>query len=265
MSKEWATKRFRSQNRGMKKALIGPLAILGLLLLVIFLVGSFSNAETPLLMNYQGMLLDLETDKPMNGVYSIHFSIYDNETGGKTLWQETQNVTVNDGMFHVLLGSIVPFSGFPGGSTALFLESRWLGIKVGTEDEKSPPQRIEGRILTAGKGQSCPDDMVEMGDYCIDRHQITNGLTWYGAADYCHARGKRLCRISEWLEACDGSPINEVEDMPGRQSQWVDQWVYETSTKAFDAVERGFFRCSSISHPWSQYRPLENKWFRCCR
>lgn len=131
-----------------------------------------------------------------------------------------------------------------------------------TQTIAQPPQTFP--LTPPEDSGACPADMVDLEDFCIDRSQITEGRTWYKAADFCHARGKRLCSISEWITACDGSPINGVEDMPGRQSQWVDSWVYETSTQVFDAVDHGFFRCSSISHPWTQYRPLESKWFRCC-
>ena len=246
-----------------------------LLFAVASLGGDLSRAEVPpLLINYQREFADLETGDPKSGTYTITFSLCDTATGGAALWKETQRVTVANGQLHVLLGSTVPLSGFPGGTTVLFSKARWLGVKIDKEKEIIPRQQIlsgmmkdpaEEEVRLSQKDiHPCPDDMVDLGHYCIDRNQITTGLTWYAAADYCHAGGRRLCRISEWMEACDGSPINGVEDMPGRQSQWVDNWVYETSTKAFDAVQRGFFRCSSISHPWSQYRPLENKWFRCC-
>ena len=167
---------------------------------------------------------------------------------------------------NVLLGSNVSFSEFPGGIISLFSETRWINVTLSGEKEERPREKIFRLPSKYSEGpETCPDDMVLMGQYCIDRNQNTNGLTWYGAADYCHYQGKRLCMIEEWLEACDGSPVNGVEDMPGRQSKWVDRWVYETSTEVFDVLERGFFRCSSVSHPWSEYRPLEKKWFRCCK
>ena len=112
--------------------------------------------------------------------------------------------------------------------------------------------------------KACPDDMVNLGDYCIDRQKSRTKENWFEAAEACDVAGKRLCTNTEWLKACDGSPINEVEDMPGLESQWLDQWVYETSTDTFVNLNRGYFRCTSVSHPWPSYRPREHKWFRCC-
>ena len=224
------------------------------------------SAEThSSLLNYHRNLTDLKTGEPLNGNFSVSFSIYKTPTGKNPLWKETQWVSIYEGSLNVLLGSKVPLSEFPGGVASLFSEPRWIGVTVSGEKEGRPRDKIFMLSSSFPKDPDpCPDDMVLLGNYCMDRHQNTNGLTWYGAADFCHLQGKRLCSMEEWLEACDGSPINGVEDMPGRQSQWVDRWVYETSTEVFDALERGFFRCRSFSRPWSDYRPLEKKWFRCC-
>ncbi len=249
-------------------------AFLMVLAVVVFLpsIDRLTAAERPepamprTLINYQGLVTDSVTGEPVNGRRAIVFSLYEADQGGEPLWREVQTVEVTEGRFHVLLGAVEPFERHPGGAEVLFSLDPWLGIRLEAGEEVLPRTKIlGGRIEHPPTALSCPGEMVDMGEYCIDRNQITSGLTWYGSADYCHARGKRLCTIREWMDACDGSPINGVEDMPGRQPQWVDSWVYETSTQPFDAVERGYFRCSSVSRPWSQYRPLEKKWFRCCR
>lgn len=129
---------------------------------------------------------------------------------------------------------------------------------------------FQGNALTAGypvslaESKACLGDMVDMGGYCIDRHPTKTFVNWYEAADQCQLHQKRLCTNSEWLQACDASPLNEVEEMPGRQSEWLDKWVFETSDQVFDAMDRGYFRCRTSSHPWPSYRPYQIKWFRCC-
>ena len=81
-------------------------------------------------------LMDFNND-PLEGVYSITFSIYNSQTGGTALWNETQNIVVHNGLFHVLLGSV---STLP---EILFSESnRWFGIKVGSDSEMYPRTRI---------------------------------------------------------------------------------------------------------------------------
>jgi hypothetical protein len=61
-------------------------------------------------------------------VETVTYSIYDQETGGSPLWQETQNVNVDaQGRYSLLLGAVTR-DGVPPG---LFVagESRWVGVQ----------------------------------------------------------------------------------------------------------------------------------------
>lgn len=129
------------------------------------------------------------------------------------------------------------------------------GVQAGT-----PLALVKG---LAEKAQ-CPTGMVDMLGYCIDRSPTRTFVNWYEAADHCQVQGKRLCTNTEWLQACDASPLNGVEDMPGQQSEWLSNWVFEPSDQVFDAMDHGYFRCRTSSHPWPTYRPYQIKWFRCC-
>jgi len=59
----------------------------------------------------------------------------------------------------------------------------------------------------------CPSDMLEIGDFCIDRFEAPNtdtGLplvmyTFDEAEAWCQARGRRLCFDDEWTRACEGA------------------------------------------------------------
>jgi len=96
------------------------------------------SASVPGLINYQGTLTNPATGNPVpNGQYQITFSIYASNTGGGPLWQETQQVTVQNGVFNVLLGSqnALNESIFEG-------SARYLGVKVGTDSEMIPRQRL---------------------------------------------------------------------------------------------------------------------------
>lgn len=77
--------------------------------LAIFMAGLVFG-EIPLLMRYQGVLMDA-SENPVNGIRSIQFSIYDVFTGGTALWTETQSVTVVNGLFNVVLGSVILYLG----------------------------------------------------------------------------------------------------------------------------------------------------------
>ena len=58
----------------------------------------------------------------------------------------------------------------------------------------------------------CPDDMVAIDGYCIDRYEAPNVKgelpfalqTAYDGEAWCTERGKRLCTQDEWVRACEG-------------------------------------------------------------
>jgi hypothetical protein len=76
-------------------------------------------------MNYQGYLTD-SAGNPINGTVSMTFSIWTALSGGSQLWSETQSVTVQDGLFNVILGTLnsIPDSIFDSGL------SRWMQMQV---------------------------------------------------------------------------------------------------------------------------------------
>jgi hypothetical protein len=100
---------------------------------------SSPGPDIPHLLNYQGVLTDSAGDPVPDGTYQMTFGIYDSATDGNLLWSETQpNVQVSDGLYNVLLGSVnpIPADVFCGGA------DRWLGMKVGSDAEMTPRQRI---------------------------------------------------------------------------------------------------------------------------
>lgn len=64
----------------------------------------------PETMNYQGLLE--EGGEPSAGTKSMIFRLFDTELGGTPLWEESQNVTVEEnGLFNVMLGEVTPITG----------------------------------------------------------------------------------------------------------------------------------------------------------
>ena len=86
--------------------------------------------NAPQLLNYQGRLTDA-AGAPRNGSFSMSFAIL----GGPSGWSEAQSVTVTNGFFSVLLGSVTPFPAdlFTGGSTDSYGPVRHLQVTVGGE------------------------------------------------------------------------------------------------------------------------------------
>lgn len=89
--------------------------------------------------SYQGRLLDssgLPVDDPGLGIV---FRLYDTDIQGSPLWSEDHiSVPVQDGLFHVLLGSVNPIP------VSLLTDTGtlWLGVQVGNDSEMLPREQI---------------------------------------------------------------------------------------------------------------------------
>lgn len=91
-------------------------------------------AVIPHAINYQGRLTD-SSGGPLTGAYDVTFRIYDAQTAGNLLWQETHaSVVVDKGLFSVVLGSVSDLN-------IAFDKPYYLEIKVGDE-VMSPRQQI---------------------------------------------------------------------------------------------------------------------------
>jgi len=110
---------------------------IGLIILFTFIFLLFSPiyAQIPHLINYQGKLTDTDGNPVSDGTYSIVFRIYDADSGGNLLWEETQSILAQKGIFSCLLGGVVDL-GLP------FDKPYWLAIKVGDDEEMTPRQQI---------------------------------------------------------------------------------------------------------------------------
>jgi hypothetical protein len=97
-----------------------------------------AQAQVPQLVNYQGKLTNADGTLVADGDYSLTFGIYTADVGGTLLWSETQTVTITNGLFHVLLGSVNPIP------YTLFSQhaETYLGIQVGSNPEMVPRERI---------------------------------------------------------------------------------------------------------------------------
>lgn len=154
----------------------------GLLFLISIFIG-LSYAEVPNLINYQGHVTD-KGGSPLTGTYDITFNIYATETGGTALWTETHNgsnaIQVKNGLFSVLLGGLTAFP------SNLFNEAeRWLAIKIESDTEMSPRQKIVSVPYSIAGGSTMPG-MIMM---------------WSGA----------IATIPQGWLLCNGAAISRVD------------------------------------------------------
>jgi hypothetical protein len=96
----------------------------------------------PDVVNFQGYLAD-SAGTGITGTLEMYFRIYPVATGGvgsDPLWDETQQVDVENGVFNVLLGSVMPIPS----SVFTAPGNRWLEIKV--EGETMEPRTQIGSV-----------------------------------------------------------------------------------------------------------------------
>ncbi len=106
--------------------------------IVLLLAGAEASAQVPQLITYQGRLTETN-GIPFTGTHTMVFRVYDAETGGSKLWEESHTVTLakeDNGIFSVVLGSLNALSNLD------FNQSLWLALAVDGEGEMSPRQRL---------------------------------------------------------------------------------------------------------------------------
>jgi hypothetical protein len=148
---------------------------------ILLLVTSAGAMKVKSLLSYQGRLTD-DTGVPLSGSYDITFRIYDSETGGSLLWEESHSsVPVSDGLFSVVLGTIediTPEDLADPNETVPELV-RYLEIQVGTSTALTPrvplvaspyaiaSYRVAGDIITKNSQiEIFSADMCATGDSC---------------------------------------------------------------------------------------------------
>ncbi len=117
----------------------------GLLAVALLLVFSAIASAIPAqrTVNYQGRLTDSSGNPVADGNYVITFRLYDDSNAliGAAKWTESlTNVKVENGYFNVRLGSTNPLLS----KTIDFNTQYWLGVQVGSDNEMTPRQPLNG-------------------------------------------------------------------------------------------------------------------------
>ncbi len=101
----------------------------------------------PLQINYQGYLTRPD-GSPLDTTVAMTFRIYEFSYGGNMVWMEPySSVVVANGIFNVLLGSVVPLPD-------VFSVDRWLEIQVGDDLEMTPRTPMAATLPPSIPGSS---------------------------------------------------------------------------------------------------------------
>lgn len=150
---------------------------LGVALLV--LLATNAIAEVPQMINYQGQLTD-NAGVALDTTVSITFTIYDDSTSAGPVWTETQPaVQVSDGMFAVILGTVVPIDDSVFSIRVFVDPDRFLGIAVGADPEIEPRTRLVSVPYShVASTVNLPLELhISGSDY------YENGMVWFSKRD----------------------------------------------------------------------------------
>jgi len=146
--------------------------------------------DSTTIISYQGRLADSSGNPITTPGVAMQFRLYNTDTDGAPLWEETHAaVPVEDGLFHVLLGSTNPIPvSLLASNSAL-----WLGITVGSDSEMTPREQIAS-VPYAMIASSVPDGSittVKIADGAVTQAKApkfildlahTNTIVQYGRA-----------------------------------------------------------------------------------
>ncbi|MCP4567196.1 MAG: hypothetical protein GY841_06425 [FCB group bacterium] len=153
-------------------------------------------AEVPQMINYQGQLND-DLGNPLDTTVSMTFTIYDDSTGGNSKWAESYiTVTIINGLFSVLLGSVTSLP-----DSVFNQPDRWLGISVGGE-EILPRTRLAS-VPYAYQTQSLNLPPTDSPGPC---NETTRGSLYYDGSqnEPCYCDG------SYWVQLDGGGLCGDV-------------------------------------------------------
>ncbi len=90
----------------------------------------------PKLLNYQGKLTNLAGVPVPDSQYTVTFRLHQTAIGSTVFWSETQSVQTINGIFNVILGSVVPIESIPESGNC------YLEMQVGNNPPMSPRIRL---------------------------------------------------------------------------------------------------------------------------
>jgi len=149
---------------------------LSMMILLLLAMSVAAGAAVPPMISYQGKLMQPNGAPVPDGTKSMQFAIYDVPTGGTPLWSEINpSVQVKGGLFATMLGSVVNLP-----ANIFDSPDRWFGVKVGTDPEMTPRQRVASsafafRAAVAGTVDDGAITTGKLADASITSSKLSDG------------------------------------------------------------------------------------------
>lgn len=221
-------------------------------LLVLLLIVAISYAAIPRVISYQGRITNDGTGDPLpDGLYSVTFRLFADETGGVALWTDNYpTLSIVNGLYAVMLGSNTPFP------TAVdFANQYWLEVQV-SATTLEPRYRMGASPYalsiadTINRDQSEPAlALINAGDgnglYGEGGHRGIKGYTWSSGFDVAGVEG-RYSSVTYGLlgyRADDGSYIGVYGDGSNYAGYFNDNVHIEGSLSA--GKQSVFYACGA--------------------
>jgi hypothetical protein len=130
------------------------------LIIAVLVLASLAIADVPHMINYQGRLTDTDGKPVADSDYIVTFRIYDDSTfGAALLWDETDTVTTQQGLFSVILGRNDPIL------DSTFSEiSTYLGIQLAGQEEMYHRTRL---VAVSYAYHALGSDIADTAEYAF--------------------------------------------------------------------------------------------------
>lgn len=127
-------------------------------------------AQVPGKLSYQAVLADGEGNPVADDNYVITFKLYTAAAAAEPVWSEAQSVTIVNGVFNVMLGSIEVLD-------IDFNRPYWLGITIGSNPELTPRTELTASpyALNAGNVDDGVITTSKISDNAITSDKIAAG------------------------------------------------------------------------------------------
>lgn len=140
------------------------ISILGIAIMAMLVMGRSASAQgqttSPNVISYQGMLSSGDGTPIPDGEYQITVTLYGDEYGSASVWQDTYDIMVQGGVFSLYLGSgRVPLPA-PGQMD----KALWVGARLSGGDELRPLTRL-----------SATPYALNVPDKAITSHKLADG------------------------------------------------------------------------------------------